>query len=131
MSALDELDDEKCKWCGEPEYWMGGCEKHWRSGLSVEEVAALRAECDELRYQRDMAQGILDAYETLHPRAVKLLNEKRNFIVVAEKELYFMDVYRAIREHETSAGTWTAEDERIFQQSSARFWVLHSKESHP
>jgi hypothetical protein len=50
----------------------------------------------------------------LHPRALKLLLEGKNFIVIAEHEPYFLRAYEMIREQELKQGTWAAEDEIIF-----------------
>lgn len=50
-----------------------------------------------------------------HPRAFKLLRKKKNFIVIADDEPYFIKAYDMIRKHEQEKGTWTAEDERLFK----------------
>ena len=49
-----------------------------------------------------------------HPRAAELMKKKKNFLVVAEDESYFPEVYEVIRAHEKIKGTWTDEDERSF-----------------
>lgn len=56
-------------------------------------------------------------FEAFHPRAVKLMRKRKNFLVVAEDEPYFMQVYRLIRKHERANGTWSDEDERIYQSA--------------
>lgn len=56
-------------------------------------------------------------FEAFHPRAVKLMRKRKNFVVVAEDEPYFMQVYRLIRKNERAKGAWSDEDERIYQSS--------------
>lgn len=46
-----------------------------------------------------------------HPRAAKLMRKRKNFIVIACDESYFMDVYDLIRDSEMQKGTWTIEDQ--------------------
>ena len=55
-------------------------------------------------------------FETFHPRAVKLLRREQNFLVVADDEMYFEDVYRMIRTDQINKGKWTKKDERKFQE---------------
>ena len=58
----------------------------------------------------------LEEAEQFHPRAMKLLRKKKNFIVVAEDEPYFIQAYNMIRDHEIQKGTWSDEDERIYKK---------------
>jgi ABC-type siderophore export system fused ATPase/permease subunit len=55
-----------------------------------------------------------------YPRVEKLINKGKNFIVIAEGEPYFIKAYGMIREQETKQGTWTTEDERIYQEAILR-----------
>lgn len=71
----------------------------WASRLSPERKAAKFAE--ELR-----------GLESFHPRAMKLMRNGKGFVVVAEDEPYFIQVYGMIRCHELEIGRWTDEDER-------------------
>ena len=48
-------------------------------------------------------------------RAGKLLLKKKPFIVVADDEPYYMDVYKMIRKHESTKGTWTEHCEVTFR----------------
>ena len=57
-------------------------------------------------------QGLLDC------RAGKLLRKHKPFIVVANDEPYFTDVYLVIRETEKAKGQWTGECERQFQAAT-------------
>ena len=54
-------------------------------------------------------------FEAFHPRAVKLLRKRKDFIVIASDEPYFIKAYSLIRNSEILKGTWTEEDERIYQ----------------
>lgn len=56
----------------------------------------------------------LEAAEQFHPRAMKLIRKKKNFLVVAEDEPYFETVYHEIKLHELLRGTWTEDDERRY-----------------
>jgi len=57
----------------------------------------------------------LAEYEAFHPRAMKLLHKRKNFLVVAEDEPYFFKVCNLIREHEKEINRWTDEDENWYQ----------------
>lgn len=58
----------------------------------------------------------LEAANSFHPRAAKLMAKRKNFVVVAEDEPYFMDVYRTIRAHEMKSGRWTDDDESRYSE---------------
>lgn len=75
--------------------------------VDIEKYAALET---KYRALKAMAREA----EEFHPRAMKLIRKKKNFIVIAEDEPYFAEAYNLIRRHEMSKGTWTEEDERIF-----------------
>jgi hypothetical protein len=59
----------------------------------------------------------IDETVAFHPRAWKLMQEKRNFLVVAADEPYFDKVYGLIRTNERIKGTWTDEDERKYRDA--------------
>ena len=67
------------------------------------------------------------SFEAFHPRAVKLLRKQKNFIVIAEDEPYFAEAYSLIRKNEMSKGTWTEEDERIYQSAQQRGTIYLSR----
>ena len=50
-----------------------------------------------------------------HPRAWKLMLKKKPFLVVANDEPYYKDVYILIRQHQLMEEDWTEEDEMFFQ----------------
>lgn len=54
-----------------------------------------------------------------HPRAWKLMQKGKPFIVIAHDEPYFAQVYATIRQHETDAGRWGADDEVAYQKAIA------------
>jgi hypothetical protein len=60
-------------------------------------------------------QEELNEIEKFHPRAVKLIRKRRNFLVVSEYEPYFMKAYELIRDHEWKMGTWSDDDQRAFE----------------
>ena len=57
------------------------------------------------------ALGAANEDAAFHPRAAKLMRKRKNFIVIACDESYFMDVYDLIRDSEMQKGTWTIEDQ--------------------
>lgn len=52
-----------------------------------------------------------------HKRAKKLMVKRKNFVVVACDEPYFKSTYDQIKLEELLKGTWTKEDERIYQEA--------------
>lgn len=60
-------------------------------------------------------QEELDGLKEFHPRAFKLMQKQKIFIVIADDEPYYFEAYSLIREHEIQKGTWSEEDERIFR----------------
>jgi hypothetical protein len=58
---------------------------------------------------------IIRKFEEFHPRAFKLTQKQKPFIVIACDEPYYAEAYNMIREHEIKKGTWSEEDERIFR----------------
>lgn len=51
-----------------------------------------------------------------YPRAFKLMMARENFIVIAEREEYFLEAYQMIRLSQQNADTWSKEDEEIYQR---------------
>jgi len=58
--------------------------------------------------------------EEFHPRAMKLISKRKNFLVIAEHEPYFMKAYAMIRKNEKANGTWSDEDERNYKAAEHR-----------
>jgi len=92
-------------------------EKHpgstvWPDG--AENIAWLM---DQFEHQR---QRIAELEAVLDCRAGRLLSSGRFFVVVAEEEPYFADVYDLIRLHECDKGDWTEEDEATYQDAMSR-----------
>jgi len=82
------------------------------------ELAELRARVSELESECGKVDNELEYYREagrFHPRALKLMRKRKNFVVVAVDEPYFGAVYWMIRGHEMAKGTWTPDDERLFQ----------------
>jgi len=63
--------------------------------------------------------GLTGAWAELYPRAWKLMDERKIFVVVAFHEPYFRMVYEMIREEENRKGTWTEQDEHNYQVISS------------
>jgi hypothetical protein len=66
---------------------------------------------------KDTKRIILEATR-FHPRAWKLMVEKKPFLVVASTESYYKEVYATIRDHELGKGTWSDQDEMIYREAT-------------
>jgi hypothetical protein len=60
------------------------------------------------------SRRLIHDWETIHPRAVRLLRKGRPFLVVSWDEPYYLTVYAIIRYFTQKAGKWTIEDEQLF-----------------
>lgn len=67
----------------------------------------------------------IEKFESFHPRAVKLLRKKKNFVVIATDEPYYMQTYSWIRREEQRKGTWSDQDELCYRRAADE----HRKES--
>ncbi len=72
-----------------------------------------------MNYHELHQMAIDNEYEVMemakfHPRAWKLMKKRKNFLVVACDEPYFVEVYKMIRQCERENRRWTFEDERDF-----------------
>jgi len=92
------------------------CEKH----LDVEINGGFCPVCMQMEMEgwkaafRGAMQRII-SLEDFHPRAMKLMDKKKNFIVIADDEPYFIRAYGMIRKREIEQGIWTEEDEHLFR----------------
>lgn len=59
----------------------------------------------------------IEGFENFHARAMKLLRKHKNFLVVAEDEPYYMEVYDLIRANEEEKDTWSEADEHFYQNA--------------
>lgn len=59
----------------------------------------------------EAAEATLD----FHPRAAKLMQKRKKFIVIAEDEPYYTNVYGVIRDREIHFNRWTDEDEKLYR----------------
>lgn len=84
---------------------------------AAEELASLRTDNEKLRAKLAAA----DKLKAENPRAFKLMERGRFFVVVADDETYFSWVYSIIRAHEKADGCWTADDETTYQVAIAEY----------
>lgn len=63
---------------------------------------------------RDNHRRIAELEPLLDCRVGKLLLSNRFFVVVADEEPYFNQVYDMIRKHEIAKGEWTKEDQQLY-----------------
>jgi hypothetical protein len=62
-----------------------------------------------------------------HPRAWKLIQKCKPFVVVAEDEYYYLDVYQMIRHAEMLMDRWTPEDQRLYVEAVDRWNASHGE----
>jgi hypothetical protein len=104
-------------------------------GRALDEIDTLRRQLEEIAHDKQSADDARDIYKVnalrvrdernalrrqlevakgFHPRAMKLIEKQKNFLVVAIDEPYFRQVYDLIRDNEMNKGTWTIEDENHY-----------------
>lgn len=113
LRALDEVS----KLCKGKQWGMSIPAKGYDSDIIITE--AIRALLRQISLFRDE--------RWFHPRAAKLMQKRKNFIVIAEDETYFEQAYNLIRDGEMTKGTWTSEDENYFNDAIAKNWKLLTK----
>jgi hypothetical protein len=74
------------------------------------------------REKYHLASELAQAKE-FHPRAMKLISKKKNFVVVAEDEPYYIQVYAMIRQNEHENWKWSIEDEELFQDAKIKYFT--------
>lgn len=74
------------------------------------------------RNQSEIEKLVAEIQNTLsfHPRAIKLMEKRKPFVVVAEDEPYYLRVFAMIRAHERHKGTWSVIDEQRYQEARIR-----------
>lgn len=95
----------------EVEEWM----KAWKDKV-------LEKQGDDAAYWKtraEKAEATLQAEKDFHPRAMKLISKRKSFLVVANDEPYYRQVYDLIRDHEMLAGTWTTSDQWHYEDALA------------
>jgi hypothetical protein len=71
-----------------------------------------------LRSRLAAAEGALRDMGQFHPRALKLIQKRKNFIVISQDEPYYLACYAKIRDQEKNQGTWTEQDEVYFLEAN-------------
>lgn len=69
-------------------------------------------------------ENIGEAIKT-NPRAWKLMKKKKDFVVVASDELYYMEVYGLIRFWEIDKGRWSSEDAACYSEHLKKYGEFH------
>lgn len=98
-----------------PDEEIGGYAYVSQSKFDTAFDRAEKAEAEVARLTTALQTASEDA--AFHPRAAKLMRKRKNFVVVAEDELYYMSAYENIRFHELQRGRWNDEDERHYQDA--------------
>ncbi len=70
------------------------------------------------------AKSQLERYWHNYPRAMKLIEKGKTFVMVSVDEVYFLEVYDKIRNSEKGAGRWTDRDESFYQLAQAEYFKI-------
>ena len=109
-TALETLLDQV-------DYTNGACAPTEMVGAVLpKEVITLAKRTIQENLGADVELAFLNNTLNFHPRAKNLMVKRKFFIVIARDEPYFLRAYNLIRKHEMSKGTWTEEDERVYQE---------------
>lgn len=73
------------------------------------------------------AKSKLERYWHNYPHAMKLIEKRKTFVVVAVDEVYFMEVYEKIRNSEKGAGRWTDYDESFYQLARSEYFKINDE----
>ena len=75
---------------------------------------------EQLHREIETLHKQLQSAREFHPRAMKLIEKQKPFLVVACDEPYYQYVYAGIRQHEIEIGRWTQGDELIYRSEIDR-----------
>jgi len=109
-------------------YIVAGIEKEKKDLL--QRVAVLLTELSHTKNDLFLSEQTIEHFKKLHPRAVRLLEIEKHFIVVTWDEPYFEQVYTLIKEHELEKGNWHEDDEKDYQKWVRRNQELIPRETH-
>lgn len=84
-------------------------------------------EKDEASVTDHYRQRVRELETLLDCRAGNLLKRGKHFVVVSWTEEYFNQVYAMIRASEKAHGTWTDEDEAVYQAKTYASDVYHGR----
>lgn len=87
-----------------------GENKRWHSFETVQAIVK----------ERDLLRQKLEVAKEFHPRAMSLIEKQQNFVVVANDEPYFEQVYSLIREDRLKTSRWSIEDENNYKRAIAK-----------
>lgn len=76
--------------------------------LQSDDYVTLVKDRNQLKYENERLRDV-------YPRAFKLMDKGKYFIVISFDEPYFMKAYSLIRDQEIKIGRWNAEDEATYQ----------------
>ena len=82
---------------------------------SMTVIGVMREQLGKANAHAKAAEAELAALREAHPRAFKLMVKNKPFIVIANDEPYFRRAYNLIRNHEVQKGTWTDEDQWLYE----------------
>jgi hypothetical protein len=94
--------------------WRAGRGCHFQGGFLSESKTVQQVIEDDVPLLIAEIRRLVD----FHPRAMKLMTKQKSFLVVANDEPYYWEVYNMIRDHEMEKGTWVGEDERAYRNAA-------------
>jgi hypothetical protein len=97
----------------------------WREGIEW-----LRVELQAMTILRNAHKETCSCV-AFHPRAWRLMHERKPFVVVANDEPYFPSVYGMIREREKEKECWTGVDEINYLKAMSEYGFQHPPQPAP
>lgn len=113
IDILSDWNEDRKELLIHAEARLTDAEKKFKDALR--EIEHLKNVRDAMLKRAKFAEKEINGFEDFHPRAVKLLRKRKNFLVIADDEPYFTLVYSLIRSSERLAGRWTDEDEKRYE----------------
>ena len=88
--------------------------ENWAEVISDEVQTHLNLAMERASDAIEIVHHLEDVVKS-HPRAFRLMEKEKYFIVIAHDEPYFIAAYNLIRQREMQMGRWTDEDELIYR----------------
>lgn len=108
--------------CGHTDSWHST--DHCTKGTCVCQLGYKTVEARywarRMKQERDALKKEAEEMELFHRKAWKLLVQRKNFVVVAEDEPFFIDVYAFIRVQKQKEGDWSEFDEYRYERCLER-----------
>jgi len=109
------LDNTPCR-CGDVIVPAGVKSYMFEGRIHERQDSGLMCEARKSKAEQELIEEnqLLSRLLHFNKRVFDLASTKTPFVVVAQDEPYFREVYNLIRSHEQSLGRWDAKDEELF-----------------